>query len=107
MFFLVILYRFNEIFTDGKFIWARFVCFSLMFVFGGSAVCYINDLIRFLYPRKQVVIPGDQALSLIEIMLWVIASGPHWHPKEILQIYQQCQICCFDHVYVLLVCHNL
>ena len=33
-------------------------------------------------------------------MLRVIASGPHWHPKEILQAYQQCQICCFDHVLI-------
>ena len=51
----------------------------------------------FCYPRKQVVILGDQALSPIEIVSWIIASGQRWHSKEILLVYQQCQICCFSH----------
>ena len=51
----------------------------------------------FCYPRKQVYNDsGWPSKSPIEIVSWIIASGPRWHSKEILLVYQQCQICCFS-----------
>ena len=90
-------------YIDGEFIWALFVYLALNFqiqrlhYFFWRKCCLLSQRFdSFCYPRKKVVILGDQALSPIEIASWIIASGPRWHSKEILVVYQQCQIFCFS-----------
>ena len=109
MFFLAILFGFIEIFRNlgnyigvnlsGHFLFGLALNFQfqpLHYCVWRKCCLLCKRFYSFCYPRKQAVILGDQAVSPIEIASWVIASGPRWHSKEILQIYQQCQICWFS-----------